>query len=259
MSMSDMDRRQVERIGNPRIREAMLRLDLAPGEIMDAVSENRPRIVRRLRDLHCEWAVDEVMANLMEETLLALPRYAAYEHRGRLAAFVNQLAADKVAEWIATDRPKHRTGMTYAPRVRRSNRPADPGDADAQRAWLRSLDQASISDPDDIFGSPDDTVMSASAGDRISRDRWLLEERGDGDDRSDRYRGDMAAFRTLVKLEHGADAWRRLVRRCVSDPKAGPILKEIMHWLESHHQGLDPSLADYPYILRAAGAGKERT
>ena len=242
--------------------QAALRLDAA-------LEDNRARVRRQLgRDW--AWATDEVMSDLTIRTIRRLD----YWHRTNtdrdeggatsLAAFVNQLTGTVVGEWFKTQRPKHRTGMTQTPerRAGRLKPPTDPDDRTAWERWRRHeqnlADSDVICDASDIFEGRDgdgESPGSPAAGDRESYRQW------DGDTAdaplpvSAGYKTDMEALALAVQAEWGLAAWKRILTRCMTSNRARPLLREIRHWLEAHHNGTTPRLDRYPYLRACAGAG----
>lgn len=181
-----------------------------------------------------------------------------------LAAFVNQLTGTVVGEWFKTQRPKHRTGMTQTPerRAGRLKPPTDPDDRTAWEQWRRHeqtlADSDVICDASDIFEGRDgdgESPGSPAAGDRESYRQW------DGDTAdaplpvSAGYKTDMEALALAVQAEWGLAAWRRILTRCMTSNRARPLLREIRHWLEAHHNGTTPRLDRYPYLRACAGTG----
>ena len=53
----------------------------------------------------------------------------------------------------------------------------------------------------------------------------------------------------------GLAAWKRILTRCMTSNRARPLLREIRHWLEAHHNGTTPRLDRYPYLRACAGTG----
>ena len=103
---------------------------LTPQQVMAAIEDNRANVTARMRSYGHPDAVEEVMCDLMEQTLTALRRWRNYEDRRPLAALVNHLVAPTCAEWMDRSRPKHRVGMTHSPSRKAGRRPApsDPED-----------------------------------------------------------------------------------------------------------------------------------
>ena len=96
------------------------RYGVTPQEVQDALDENRRRVARKLSEWGYGWAVDEVMCDVAVELLKGgLRRWASYEDRKPLGAFVNTLLGNRLGEWMRTERPKYRGGMTHAPQTRR--------------------------------------------------------------------------------------------------------------------------------------------
>ena len=196
---------------------------VTPGEVDEAIEENRSRIVKKLNEWGQVWAVDEIVMNIWQELIEGgLKRWAAYADRRPLGAFVNSLVDQKIGEWMNTDRPKYRSGMTYAPRNRRRNNTHDGNG-----------------------GAP--------AGDKASWQEWQI---GEGTQEqahvSDDYRAAMRALSYKVCAKAGKKAWRILVQQAMraTGPQGDSLRREIRHWLESRHYGHDPSFDDYPYILK---------
>lgn len=240
---------------------------LTPQQVMAAIEDNRANVTARMRSYGHPDVVEEVMCDLMEQTLTALRRWRNYEDRRPLAALVNHLVAPTCAEWMDRSRPKHRVGMTHSPSRKAGRRPApsDPEDIPAQRAWLaRELgdmagDRYVIAGDIAQGGEGPDGRATASPEERASFTAWTI---GPDDDPFDglQYAPDLDALRDRVRALYGNDAWPRLLSRALSGPATGPVLKELAHWLKSHHAGLDPDPTAYPYISRAAGgAAKTRT
>ena len=96
------------------------RYGVTPQEVQDALDENRRRVARKLSEWGYGWAVDEVMCDVAVELLKGgLRRWASYEDRKALGAFVNTLLGNRLGEWMRTERPKYRVGVTHAPQTRR--------------------------------------------------------------------------------------------------------------------------------------------
>ena len=90
------------------------RYGVTPQEVQDALDENRRRVARKLSEWGYGWAVDEVMCDVAVELLKGgLRRWASYEDRKPLGAFVNTLLGNRLGEWMRTERPKYRGGMAY--------------------------------------------------------------------------------------------------------------------------------------------------
>lgn len=147
---------------------------VTPGEVDEAIEENRSRIIRKLNEWGQVWAVDEIVMNIWQELIEGgLKRWASYADRRPLGAFVNSLVDQKIGEWMNTDRPKYRSGMTYAPQNRRHRNnthdgnggPADEPDAERIRRQLRAEIRAAARDrlcePDDVFGTDDGDMIGA--------------------------------------------------------------------------------------------------
>ena len=80
---------------------------VTPGEVDEAIEENRSRIIRKLNEWGQVWAVDEIVMNIWQELIEGgLKRWASYADRRPLGAFVNSLVDQKIGEWMNTDRPK---------------------------------------------------------------------------------------------------------------------------------------------------------
>ncbi len=97
-----------------------------------------------------------------------------------------------------------------------------------------------ICDASDIFEVRDgesESPGSPAAGDRESYRQW------DGDTAdaplpvSAGYKTDMEALALAVQAEWGLAAWKRILTRCMTSNRARPLLREIRHWLEAHHNG----------------------
>ena len=239
---------------------------VTPGEVDEAIEENRSRIIRKLNEWGQVWAVDEIVMNIWQELIEGgLTRWASYADRRPLGAFVNSLVDQKIGEWMNTDRPKYRSGMTYAPQNRRHRNnthdgnggPADEPDAERIRRQLRAEIRAAARDrlcePDDVFGTDDGDMIGAPAGDKASWQEWQI---GEGTQEqahvSDDYRAAMRALSYKVCAKAGKKAWRILVQQAMqaTGPQGDSLRREIRHWLESRHYGHDPSFDDYPYILK---------
>ena len=158
------------------------RYGVTPREVEDALDENRRRVARRLSEWGYAWAVDEIMCDVAVELLKGgLRRWASYEERKPLGAFVNTLIGNRLGEWMRTERPKYRSGMTHAPLRRRKRKDTTPQrealDATEARRRIRNENNAALADrlceEADVFGDPDSTVMSTPAGDKSSYQEWL--------------------------------------------------------------------------------------
>ena len=248
------------------------RYGVTVAEVEAALEENRRLVVRRLAEWGYAWAVEEIMCDVAEELLRGgLRRWAAYAERKPLGAFVNSLLGDRLGEWMRSERPKYRGGMTHVPRVPRQD-PADPPSSDgpldaatARKSLRRGDDAAGMSrlcEEADIFGDADSDIQSAPAGDRASYDAWLSAEAGtDRQDvlRSDAYRADMEWLYTKVIQKYPATAWTALLNQCLTARgNYERLCKEIRVILENHHRGIDPDLADYPYMSRALARHRHR-
>ena len=162
------------------------RYGVTPQEVQDALDENRRRVARKLSEWGYGWAVDEVMCDVAVELLKGgLRRWASYEDRKALGAFVNTLLGNRLGEWMRTERPKYRGGMTHAPQTRRkrsahTSSQGEALDADEARSLIRREDHAAsegrLCEEDDVFGDPDSNVLAAPAGDRSSYQEWLTGE-----------------------------------------------------------------------------------
>ena len=213
------------------------------------------------------WATDEVMSDLTIRTIRRLD----YWHRTNtdraeggatsLAAFVNQLTGTVVGEWFKTQRPKHRTGMTQTPerRAGRLKPPTDPDDRTAWEQWRRHeqtlADSDVICDASDIFEGRDgdgESPGSPAAGDREATGNGTATRRTphcrSAPDTRRTWRPSPSRSRP-----DGLAAWKRILTRCMTSNRARPLLREIRHWLEAHHNGTTPRLDRYPY-LRACAA-----
>ena len=119
------------------------RYGVTPQEVQDALDENRRRVARKLSEWGYGWAVDEVMCDVAVELLKGgLRRWASYEDRKALGAFVNTLLGNRLGEWMRTERPKYRGGMTHAPQTRRkrsahTSSQGESLDADEARSLIR--------------------------------------------------------------------------------------------------------------------------
>ena len=159
------------------------RYGVTPQEVQDALDENRRRVARKLSEWGYGWAVDEVMCDVAVELLKGgLRRWASYEDRKPLGAFVNTLLGNRLGEWMRTERPKYRGGMTHAPQTRRkrsahTSSQGEALDADEARSLIRREDHAAsegrLCEEDDVFGDPDSNILTAPAGDRSSYQEWL--------------------------------------------------------------------------------------
>lgn len=253
-------------------REFEDRYGVTPQDVMDALEENRRRVERRMSQWGYPWAADEIMCDVAGELIAkgGLRRWRDYADRKPLAAFVNTLLGDRMGEWMSTDRPKYRNGITNAPNSQtgRKRTGADaatrrrPLDADQARAILRAEERRAaenrLCEEGDVFGGADDGIVTAPAGDRSSYREWVA---GDGEPeperRSDAYRADMLALRDEIKTRYGVDAWNALNRRCGGAREQDErLMREIRHWLEKSHAGLRPDIDDYPYIGRVVGGRK---
>lgn len=140
------------------------RYGVTPQEVQDALDENRRRVARKLSEWGYGWAVDEVMCDVAVELLKGgLRRWASYEDRKALGAFVNTLLGNRLGEWMRTERPKYRGGMTHAPQTRRkrsahTSSQGEALDADEARSLIRREDHAAsegrLCEEDDVFGDP---------------------------------------------------------------------------------------------------------
>ena len=80
------------------------RYGVTPREVEDALDENRRRVARRLSEWGYAWAVDEIMCDVAVELLKGgLRRWASYEERKPLGAFVNTLIGNRLGEWMRTE------------------------------------------------------------------------------------------------------------------------------------------------------------
>lgn len=240
------------------------RYGVTPQEVQDALDENRRRVARKLSEWGYGWAVDEVMCDVAVELLKGgLRRWASYEDRKPLGAFVNTLLGNRLGEWMRTERPKYRGGMTHAPQTRRkrSTNTSSQGEAlnaDEARGLIRREDHAAsegrLCEEDDVFGDPDSNVLAAPAGDRSSYQEWLT-----GGDQpqgltSDEYKDDMKYLENeCVRQDRdGRTLWRMLVRQCLTVTRGADALRgDIRRFLENSHRGRNPRIEDYPYILAA--------
>lgn len=161
------------------------RYGVTPQEVQDALDENRRRVARKLSEWGYGWAVDEVMCDVAVELLKGgLRRWASYEDRKPLGAFVNTLLGNRLGEWMRTERPKYRGGMTHAPQTRRkrsahTSSQGEALDADEARSLIRREDHAAsegrLCEEDDVFGDPDSNVLAAPAGEKNgSREYWWV-------------------------------------------------------------------------------------
>lgn len=235
------------------------RYGVTPREVEDALDENRRRVARRLSEWGYAWAVDEIMCDVAVELLKGgLRRWASYEERKPLGAFVNTLIGNRLGEWMRTERPKYRSGMTHAPLRRRKRKDTTPQrealDATEARRRIRNEDNAALADrlceEADVFGDPDSTVMSAPAGDKSSYQEWLTGGTQPLGLESDKYAADMEGLRQDVTTRCKRMAWEMLIRQCLTATRGSDALRnDIRRFLENHHHGLGPSIDDYPYIL----------
>lgn len=245
------------------------RYGVTPRQVQDALDDNRGALVRRMREWGYAWAVDEIMCDVAMDLLKGgLGRWAAYEDRKPLEAFVNALLTNRIGEWMRTDRPKYRSGMTHAPGGRRTRtRRAATGalealDADEAMARLRADARESaprLCEEDDVFGGPDTPPTGATAGDRSSYRAWLAERDDEtGPLASEAYRSDLEYLKTQVERAGGRDAWDAFLRQCLTT-RSGPALRrETRRFLEHSHRGLAPRIKDYPGILGIVARAGER-
>lgn len=247
-TISANDRRFQERYG------------LTPEQVMQAVDENRKQIARRLSEWGFTWAIDEIMANILDDLLQGgLDRWhdSPPDRQAPLGAFVNKIAFDKLGAWMDKERPKYRGGMTYAPRQHRNHDTTnlDGGDADQIRAWIRAESRAASGDrlceSGDVFADTGDAIVSAPAGDKASYRAWLTQEDEDAC-ACDQYATDLKALESLIHGTYGLHVWITLLRRCMTDhkPKGDGLRREVRHWLEAHHTGDANTLTSYPYIAQ---------
>ena len=128
------------------------RYGVTPQEVQDALEENRRRVTKKLSEWGYGWAVDEILCDVTVELLKGgLRRWASYEDRKPLGAFVNTLIGNRLGEWMRTERPKYRSGMTHAqtrkPKKNNNDQPQnEPLDADKVRDRLRREDNAAAQD-----------------------------------------------------------------------------------------------------------------
>ncbi len=233
---------------------------LTPDQVMQAVDENRKQIARRLSEWGFAWAVDEIMANVLEDLLqggLDRWRDSPDGQQRPLGAFVNKIAFDKLGAWMDKDRPKYRGGMTYAPHTRRTSEPMSAGDGDSQiRMRLHAETRAASSDrlieAGDVFADTGDTIVTAPAGDKASYRAWLTNQENEDTDDTGQYTADLAALQSAIRHLGGRAAWTTLLRRCRTDhkPKGDGLRREVRHWIEAHHTGDAPALTEYPYIAQ---------
>ncbi len=247
---------------------------IVPQDVMDALEENRARVEYKMGLWGYPWAADEIMCDVAGELLVkgGLRRWRDYTDRKPLAAFVNSLLSDRMGEWMSTERPKYRNGITNAPHLqshkgkRRIPTPDIPNGAvlaaDQARARLRGEERAiaesRLCEEGDVFGGVEDGIITAPAGDRSSYLEWLADDEQEPvERRSDAYLPDMLALRDEVKTRYGVEAWAALNRRCGgAREQDGRLMREIRHWLEKSHTGLRPDIADYPYIVRVIRGGR---
>ncbi|KAA8816769.1 hypothetical protein CSQ85_11725 [Bifidobacterium rousetti] len=243
----------------------------------DAIQDNRNR-VRNLLGVYDSWT-DDVMCELAEKALNALPRWVGYEHRGKLAAFVNFLAKSTVNEWLDRDRPKHRGGMTFSPKrdSKKIPMPNDPGNADAVREWLSATsrkDQANRFDIGDDINSQygPDGRLKAAPTDRLDYETWKTEDMGERDekqaDQSDltpKYDREFKALRDAIRIEYRTrDAWEAVWKLALKDNRPDSdselIRQEIRKWILDCHKsgGSIPSIDSFPIITRTARRAADR-
>lgn len=235
---------------------------VTPQQVEDALQENRRRVRRKLHEWGYAWAVDEIMCDVTVELLKGgLRRWHAYPDRKPLGAFVNTLLGNRLGEWMRTERPKYKSGMTHTPRTRRSRQdrqapPREALDADTARDRLRREERAASGDrlceETDIFGETDSAILSAPSGDRFSYQQWLT-----GSDvqtvESSAYADDMKWMKGQTIRLGGTKAWKTLLAQCFITSTRGDgdrLRREIRLVLEKHHAGSIPELTDYPYIRR---------
>lgn len=248
-------------------REFLAAYGVTPRQVDEAIEENRRQAAARLTAWGYAWAVDDILCDVAVELMNGgLRRWAAYPDRRPLGAFVNTLIGNRLGEWMASERPKYRGGMTHAPgrsHKRLTGRDGDAGDgtdAETVRARLRREERAAgmgrVCEEDDVAGGPDDT---GCAGDRASYQAWAGDDGGQDDDRdgSGVYLADMRVLKRLVRARYGPGAWDELMRRCTTgrDPSRR-LAGEIRHWLESHHAGMNPDIDAYPHIRRVLGSAR---
>lgn len=246
------------------------RYGVTPQEVQDALEENRRRVTKKLAEWGYGWAADEILCDVAVELLKGgLRRWASYEDRKPLGAFVNTLIGNRLGEWMRTERPKYRSGMTHAPQTRKTRRnhadetpQSEPLDADTARNRLRREDNAAALDrlcePADVFGDPDSNVLSAPAGDRSSYQEWLTGGDQPVELASDAYRSDMKYLKNECEKLGGKPVWTMLLRQCLVTRDGTALRNEVRRFLENSHRGLDPDIKDYPYILAAIGKRKPR-
>lgn len=250
-------------------REFLAAYGVTPRQVDEAIEENRRQAAARLTAWGYAWAVDDILCDVAVELMNGgLRRWAAYPDRRPLGAFVNTLVGNRLGEWMASERPKYRGGMTHAP-GRSHKRVAGQGDGDgvdaadagAVRARLRREERAAgmgrVCEEDDVTGGPEDT---GCAGDRASYQAWAGDPDGpddDGQDGAGVYLADMRVLKRLVRARYGPTAWDELMRRCTTgrDPSRR-LAGEIRHWLESHHAGAAPDIDAYPHMRRVLGSSR---
>lgn len=250
-------------------REFLAAYGVTPRQVDEAIEENRRQAAARLTAWGYAWAVDDILCDVAVELMNGgLRRWAAYPDRRPLGAFVNTLVGNRLGEWMASERPKYRGGMTHAP-GRSHKRVAgqadgdgvDAADAGAVRARLRREERAAgmgrVCEEDDVSGGPEDT---GCAGDRASYQAWAGDPDGlddDGQDGAGVYLADMLVLKRLVRARYGPAAWDELMRRCTTGRDPSQRLSgEIRHWLESHHAGAAPDIDAYPHMRRVFGSSR---
>ncbi|WP_051917329.1 hypothetical protein [Bifidobacterium saguini] len=234
--------------------------EVTVSEFTAALEDNRGR-VRKCLGSDWQWAENEIMSDLAMRTLKRLD----YWHRTNttsLPAFINQLVPTTVGEWLKTQRPKHRSGMTQAPerQAGRLKPPTDPNDRQAWEEYRRReqtlADSDVICEAADVFESRESLDGGnglAAVGDTESYRRWSMPD-GEGDSTriSAEYQQDMKALEYAVTARWGLEAWRRIVNRCMTSNRAMPLLREIRHWLQAHHERKRIDFDQYPYLTACA-------
>ncbi|WP_281775893.1 hypothetical protein [Bifidobacterium ruminantium] len=245
------------------------RYGVTPQEVQDALDENRYRVTKRLSEWGYAWAVDEILCDVTVELLKGgLRRWASYTDRRPLGAFVNTLVGNRLGEWMRTERPKYRSGMTHAPQARKTRKtrqdpPQDgPLDADTVRRRLRQDEHDAalgrLCEEADVFGDPDSNVLSAPAGDRSSYQEWLTGGDQPAELASDAYKSDLKYLKNECEKLGGKPVWTALLRQCLVTRDGSALRNEVRRFLENSHRGLDPKIDNYPYILAAIGRRKAR-
>lgn len=155
--------------------------------------------------------------------------------------------------------------MTQTPerRAGRLKPPTDPDDRTAWERWRRHeqtlADSDVICDASDIFEGRDGDGESPGSPPRATgkaTGNGTATRRTPHCPVSAGYKTDMEALALAVQAEWGLAAWKRILTRCMTSNRARPLLREIRHWLEAHHNGTTPRLDRYPYLRACAGTGR---